>query len=380
VLYFDHNATTPLSPAARTAWLRAADELVGNPSSQHRLGRRADHAMEEARAVFADALQCDPADIVWTSGATEASNQVFHHVLGESPAETPVWVSAIEHPCVLEPARILFGERLALIPATPNGAVDADWIADRLKNDRPALVAVMAANNETGVLQPWPQIRDLCREHGAPFFCDAAQWIGKMPTDELGDCDFVSGSAHKFGGPRGVGFLKCPSGSTIKPLIVGGPQEESRRAGTENLPGIAAAAAALRERLKTTTREDVRRRTTERDRLETELLDALPGAEVIAAGAPRLWNTSMLLMPAIGCGIRWVVKLDKLGCAVSTGSACSSGKEVVSHVLAAMGVPNARASHAVRFSSGWDVSQDDRATLVEKARACHDALFAQISS
>src|SRR5207302_7708139 len=144
-------------------------------------------------------------------------------------------------------ARLHFAKRHAFIPATAAGLADVGWLADALKKKRPALVGVMAANNETGVLQPWREVRALCREHGVPFFCDAAQWIGKLPADGLGGCDFMSGCAHKIGGPQGVGFSKVPA--RFQPLIVGGPQEDGRRAGTENVAGALAMIAALEERI-----------------------------------------------------------------------------------------------------------------------------------
>jgi cysteine desulfurase len=247
--------------------------------------------------------------------------------------------------------------------------VELDWLADALRSARPALVAIMAANNETGALQPWREVLALCRAREVPFFCDAAQWLGKQPSLGLGDCDWLTGSAHKFGGPRGVGFLKVPSALGITPLLRGGPQEEKRRAGTENVPGALAMVAALQERethLSMAGAGD--QRSAARNRFERELLAALPGAEIIAANVPRLWNTSCALMPEADCQSRWVVKLDKLGAAVSTGSACASGKEEPSHVLRAMGLAPAEAARALRFSSGWETKASDWAALVEKLR------------
>src|SRR5204863_5579657 len=165
---------------------------------------------------------------------------------GTSAAE--VWVSAAEHPCVLEPARFHFAKRLRLIPVARDGVVDLTWLEGKLKRSRPALIAIMAANNETGALQPWREALKLCREREVEFFCDAAQWIGKLPAAGLGQCDWVSGAAHKFGGPRGVGFLKVPANLSITALIRGGAQEELRRAGTENVAGVLAMLAALHVR------------------------------------------------------------------------------------------------------------------------------------
>ncbi len=155
MIYFDHNATTPMLPEARQAWLEATEKFIGNPSSPHRVGARADAALTEARAKLARFLGCDPLDLVWTSGATEANNMALHHFASSSATEKEVWISAIEHPCVIETAKHYFPKALRPIPSTPSGVVDLDWLSDHLAQARPALISVMAANNETGVLQPW---------------------------------------------------------------------------------------------------------------------------------------------------------------------------------------------------------------------------------
>lgn len=374
MVYFDHNATTPLLPEARAAWLDAVEQFVGNPSSPHRLGARADAALKEAREKLAAFLGCDPADLVWTSGATESNNMVLHHVARTVPPHAEVWVSSIEHPCALEAAAFHFRSRVHLIPATRAGVIDLDWLTRQLAHRQPGLVAVMAANNETGVLQPWAKALALCRECKVPFFCDAAQWVGKLPARGLGDCDFVSGSAHKFGGPRGVGFLKCPAGRPVTPLFLGGGQEEGRRAGTENVAGVLAMMAALeaRERRLSAQHHDERRAW--RTNFEKALIDALPGSQIVGAGSERLWNTVSALMPDTDCQQRWVVKLDRFGYAVSTGSACASGKEDPSHVLLAMGYRPAEASRMLRFSSGWETTEADWAALLRGLQQAHGSL------
>jgi len=260
---------------------------------------------------------------------------------------------------VLEPAQFHFGKRLRLIPATRDGLADAAWIEAELKRLRPVLLVLMAANNETGALQPWQDVLRLCHEHAVPFFCDAVQWFGKLPADGFGECDWVSGSAHKFGGPRGVGFLKVPRRVSVVPLLRGGPQEETRRAGTENVAGVLAMIAALEHREKQIAAGEHHERDKLRQEFERRLIAALPGSEIVSANAPRLWNTVSALMPEADCQQRWVVKLDKLGFAVSTGSACSSGREEPSHVLRAMGCSAAEAGRALRFSAGWETTQDD---------------------
>lgn len=369
--YFDHNATAPLSPSARAAWLEAVERFPANPSSPHRLGARAEAALNEARAVAAERLGCLPFDLVWTSGATEAANAVFHHAARTGDGEA--WVSAIEHPCVLAAARRWFGPRVRLLPVTPAGVLDLDQLADSLRRGRPALVAVMAANNETGVLQPWREVLRLCRAHGVPLACDAAQWVGRLPATGLGECDFVIGSGHKFGGPPGVGFLKVPRG--FQPLLVGGPQEGGRRAGTENLPGILALVARWRECERRLAAGEVASRERRRDEFIAALRATLPGVTVLGETAPRLWNTVAALMPPVPDGRRrWVVQLDKLGFAVSTGSACASGKEQPSHVLRAMGVPPEAADRMLRFSAGWETTAEDWAALGAGIQQAHAAL------
>ena len=364
MIYFDHNATTPLLPEARRAWLDACENFVGNPSSPHRLGSRADNALNEAREKLAALLGCHSSEIVFTSGATESNNTVLQHIARHWTSNAQAWVSAIEHPCVLEPARFHFGKRLQTIPVTRAGVVDLTWLETKLKRKRPALIAIMAANNETGALQPWREALKLCRGKEVEFFCDAAQWIGKLAASGLGECDWVSGAAHKFGGPRGVGFLKVPSNLSIVPLIRGGPQEELRRAGTENVAGVLAMMSALELREKQIRNSEQKPVFTQREKFERELVAALAGSEIVSAQTPRLWNTVSASMPEADCQQRWVVKLDKLGFAVSTGSACSSGKEEPSHVLQAMGYSPADAGRVLRFSAGWRTTADDWRSLL----------------
>jgi cysteine desulfurase len=376
MLYFDHNATTPLSGRARAAWLEAADQFPGNPSSHHRIGSRAEKALTGARERLAKILGCNPPDLVWTSGASESSNTVFHHFARGAGGKGAVWISAIEHPCVLASAQHYFGERLRFIPVTHDGMVNLDWLAEELHHERPGLVALMAANNETGVLQPWRETLAMCRAHEVPFFCDAVQWIGKLPGAGLGECDFASGSAHKFGGPKGVGFLKCPADVMIEPLIRGGPQEDGRRAGTENVAGIVAMLAALDERETALDEGGHTLRESWRTEFEREMLERLPGATVVGAAQPRLWNTVSALMPETDCRQRWVVKLDKAGYAVSTGSACSSGKESPSHVLQAMGFSPSETGRVLRLSSGWETTREQWTELLEALVRVHSNLAA----
>ncbi len=352
--YFDHNASSPLLPVARAAWLEAEERYPGNPSSQHRIGARAERALDHARERLARLLDCAPANVIWTSGATEACNTALRHAIASSPPDTELWVSAIEHPAVLITARTLARDRVRTIPVDAQGRVELEWLRENLRRARPALVAVMAANNESGVLQPWLAAREVCAEHGVTFFCDATQWCGRLPGRGLGSSGWVAGSAHKFGGPRGVGFLTCPPGEAFRPLLLGGGQQAGHRAGTENVAGVLALVAALEwSEQQVAAGGDTARREI-RDRFERQLVEAVPGGWVNGAEAERLWNTSSVVLPAADCRQRLVVKLDKAGFAVSTGSACASGSEQPSPVLTAMGLTAADASRAVRFSAGWE--------------------------
>ena len=372
VIYFDHNATSPICGVARDAWLAACERFPANPASPHRLGTRAEAALESARQSAAEFLECSPLDIVWTSGATEANNALFHHASIDAPG--PVWVSAIEHPSVLEAARTFCGGRVNLIPVTSNGVVDLNWISENLNRTRPALIAVMAANNETGVLQPWKEALQLCRVREVPFACDAAQWIGKMPAAGLGHCDFVTGCAHKFGGPIGIGFMKVPL--NFRPFILGGSQEDGRRAGTQNVAATLSMIAAwqLREQQIATREHNIRERW--RNRFIERVQKELPEFEVLGANVPRLWNTVSALMPEMeDCRRRWVVRLDKAGFAVSTGSACASGKEKPSHVATAMGLGPDRSDRLLRFSAGWESTREDWDALTQTViEVCRSAM------
>jgi cysteine desulfurase len=371
VLYFDHNATSPLCDAARSAWLEATERFIGNPSSPHRLGSRADFAIETARAEMAALIGGQPSNLFWTSGATESNNTVLHYC-SLLPGEA--WVSAIEHPSVLEPARRYFRGRLLTIPVDSLGVVDLQWITDHLQTGaRPAIIAVMAANNETGVLQPWRELISLCEEFSVTLLCDASQWIGKLPTDGMGRCTYLTGCAHKFGGPVGVGFLHASR--ALEPLLFGGPQEQGLRAGTENLAGIVATVAALKSRSNQVDEVFLQERTGLRGQVIERIQLRLPEVRVLGAD-DCLWNTISFVMPEIDCRQRWVVKVDKLGAAVSTGSACSSGKEKTSHVLDAMGLQASEAARVLRISAGWETTAADWDALIEILCAAAEELRA----
>lgn len=361
--YFDHNATTPLSPAARAAWLRASDQHWHNASSLYREAGLTSQALESAREQFADLLGVEPERVLFTSGATESNNTLFAGLSKCLPADGVVAISAIEHPSVREAARAWLGRgRVIEIPVDDQGVVQPEVLQGILRQHSPALVSLMAANNESGVLQPWEELLKICRESGARFHSDAAQWIGKQPAEQLGTCDYLTGSAHKFGGPKGIGFLILADAEESFPLLHGGPQENSRRAGTENYPAIAAMVAALEA---ATDKMDAAQsaQSRHRDRFEARMKAAFPGLRVISENAPRLSNTSLLVMPRHD-NLKWLTRLTRRGFAISTGSACSSGKEGSSVVVQALGASWEELKRVVRVSSGPDTSAEDWQALV----------------
>ena len=355
VPYFDHNATTPLVPVARDAWLKAQDEAWQNPSSSYRAAVQVKLRLEAAREKLALVLGGEAEHYVFTSGATEAANLVLAHWARVLPADAVVALNPTEHPCVRDAALYYFGDRVRWLDVNRAGVVSVEIV--KAVVGRVGAVAIMAANNETGVIQPWVEIAAVCRSACVPYFCDASQWLGKLPAGGLGDVDFVIGAAHKFGGPKGVGFLKIGAQAEGLRGQLGGAQERGHRAGTEGFSGIAAMVAALAEvEQKKMLLETERLRW--REAFEKAALAAVPGAQVVGAGADRLWNTVSLLMPH-GENHRWVARLDKRGFQVSTGSACTTGKEGPSHVLAAMSYTAKEAKRVIRVSAGWETGADD---------------------
>jgi len=219
---------------------------------------------------------------------------------------------------------------------------------------------VMAANNETGVLQPWREVAELCRNYSVPFHSDAAQWIGKLPAGELGGCDFLTGSGHKFSGGKGVGFMVVPEGLDDFQGFMGGPQEDGRRAGTENLPAVMAMVAALTEREDSLLEDVAATQGARRDDFEHRISGL--GVKLIGASGPRLWNTSMFVLPHTK-NLKWLTRLSQLGFSVSTGSACSAGKGNPSRVMSAMGLDFEEMGRVMRISGGWETTADDWAAL-----------------
>ncbi len=372
-LYFDYNATSPLFPHARTALLEACDRHWQNPSSLYPSAHEVKGLIEECREAIAQTLGVgNPERIVFTSGATEANNLVLAHCGAANPSRR-ILVGAVEHPSVWEPARHHFPEWIEAIPVDKNGAADLDALKESLeRNSSVSLVTLMAANNETGVKQPWQDAGALCREKGVPFHCDATQWIGKLPADSLGECDWLSGSAHKFGGPKGVGFLVVPEGLRhLSSSQRGGPQENRLRAGTENYPAIAAMQAALARANSLISNQEILARS--RDGFEKRIQESIPELRICGSEAPRLWNTSLFVLPQHR-NLKWITRLNDLGVHLSTGSACSSGKGNPSHVMEAMGLGYDEMGRVLRVSSGWETSPEDWTALAEALEEVHASL------
>lgn len=356
--YFDHNATSPMTAAAREEWLRVETSHWHNPSSLYREAGIAKRLLEDLREEVADRLGSDePERVVFTSGATEANNAVMRFAARQGRGRAVI--SPIEHPSVGESALAEFSD-VGELRLADDGAVGANELPD----GEVALVSVMAANNETGGIQPWREIALRCAEMGAWYHCDAAQWIGKLDSRSLGSCDFVSGCAHKFGGPKGVGFLLLPeevaTGDGLRfSSLSGGPQENRHRAGTENLPAIAAMLAAWRERDELVSGDGfVDRRGEDRDQFESDLCARIEGCEIVAKNSERLWNTSMLIVPAHS-NLKWLTRLSRRGFSISTGSACSAGKGNPSHVMEAMGLDHDQMGRVLRISGGWETTTED---------------------
>ncbi|XIA62714.1 cysteine desulfurase family protein [Bradyrhizobium sp. TZ2] len=373
-VYLDWNATTPLRPEARQA-MAAAWEVAGNPSSVHAEGRQARRLVEDARAAIAAAVAARPQDVVFSSGGTEANVLALTPGLrrGAGDPVRRLLVSAIEHTSVLSGGRFP-AEAIGTIKVTGSGLVDLGQLRGLIADGPPALVSVMLANNETGAVQPVGEIADVVHEAGGLLHVDAIQALGKIPFDiKSMQADLITLSAHKIGGPKGVGALvMAEEVQGLEPLLRGGGQELGRRAGTENVAGIAAFGAAVRAAM-ARLQGDADRLQGLRNRLEAGLKQT-PGMILFSADAPRLPNTTLFSVPGLRAETA-VIGFDLGGIAVSSGSACSSGKVQPSHVLAAMGVDKELAQGAVRISLGWSTSEADIDLALEAWRKLADGLL-----
>ncbi|PKN57758.1 MAG: cysteine desulfurase [Deltaproteobacteria bacterium HGW-Deltaproteobacteria-14] len=350
-IYLDYNATAPVLPAARAAMVAALDSAFGNPSSKHWAGRAAHAVIKEARAAIARLAGAEPDHVVFTSGATEA----IHQVIRSQPAGRLV-CGAVEHPAVFG-AAALYGREVTRVAPLRHGPITAAAVLAAVDDGPPpALVCVMAANNETGIVNSVDDLIAPLRERGVPLLVDAVQYAGKLPIR----CapDYLVVAAHKFGGPKGAGALVVHPTAPLAALFDGGGQERGKRSGTEPVPAIAgfgAAAAWTIERLATLTV----RYATLRDRLETGLLAALPGSFVVGREAARLPNTSSFVLPPGVESEAVMSHLNRAGVAVSAGSACHSGSVLPSPVLLAAGLTPDETFRALRLSLGHGTTDDE---------------------
>ncbi len=365
-VYLDHNASSPLRPEAQEAVRLAMDPSFGNPSSLHAEGRTARGIVERARQQLAELVAVSTSEIVFTSGGSEAIATAVHGVCSRAPAQLRrLVVSAIEHSAVLQAARLeeTRGFEVVTVPCDRDGRIELRAFAQALESGA-ALACLQWANNETGVIQPVEEAGRACRRAGVPFFVDAVQAAGKIELLPWRvHADLVALSAHKMGGPQGVGALLVRDGIVLTALIGGGTQEMRRRAGTASVPALAGFGVAARS-ANSKLRIDSERLLRLRAKLETRLRGMFPEIRFHGQAAPRLPNTVNFALPNVS-GELLTIALDLEGCAVSTGSACASGAVEPSHVIQAMGFDEREARGAVRVSFGWSTTAEELDRFLE---------------
>ena len=350
MIYLDNNATTRVAPEVVEAMLPYLKDFYGNPSSMYEFARQAETAIERARTALAALLGADPREIVFTSCGTESDNTAIWAALRANPDKRHLITTRVEHAAVKNLGTFLSnnGYRVTFVPVDGKGRLDRDYLLDHLSDDT-AIVSVMWANNETGVIFPVEEIAAQVREKGIVFHTDAVQAVGKIPID-LGQnaIDMLSLSGHKLHGPKGIGALYVRKGTRFSPFLIGGHQEGGRRGGTENVASIAGLGRAS-ELAAANMHEEITRVQTLRDALETGILARVPNAMVNGDRDNRLPNTANISFEYIE-GESILLMLDALGICASSGSACTSGSLEPSHVLRAMGVPFTAAHGSIRFS------------------------------
>ncbi|MBQ1898532.1 MAG: cysteine desulfurase [Ruminococcus sp.] len=368
-IYADNAATTRMSEAAIKAMTDCAKSYWGNPSSLYTIGQKAKELLEEARADIARIINAEPREILFTSGGSEADNQalISAAMLGKKQGKTHIISSAFEHHAILHTLKRLEqnGLSVTLLPVHENGVVDPEELKEAI-DDNTCLVTVMTANNEIGTIQPIKELGSICRERGVLFHTDAVQAVGHIPLDvKAQNIDMLSASAHKFHGPKGVGFLYAKKGVRLSNLIEGGAQERGKRAGTENLPGILSMVAALKEAVAGMDKhaEHMKR---VRDHL-IKGLSQIPHSALNGEAERRLAGNVNFSFEGIE-GESLLILLDQRGISASSGSACTSGALDPSHVLLAIGRIHDVAHGSLRLSIGEDITMEDADYIIENVR------------
>lgn len=367
-VYLDHNATTPLDSRVLEAMQPYLKECFGNASSIHQYGRQAKLALEDSRALIAKLIGARPEEIIFTSGGTESDNLALRGIARQK-GKGHIITSSIEHHAVLRTCTALAadGFTVTCLPVDSQGVVDPDEVKRSIRRDT-ILISVMLANNETGVIEPIPEIGMIAREHGIPLHCDAVQALGKIPVDTSSlRVDLLSLSAHKIYGPKGIGVLFVREGVHLSPLITGGHHERGLRAGTENVAAIVGFARAMEMAVDELDiyRSHVRKL---RNKLESELLAGIEGVTLHSAGADRLAHTSCMGFAAVEAE-SILLHLDLKGIAASSGSACTTGEPEPSHVLTAMGVSPEIAQGTIRISLGRENTEEEIDYTIEAIKA-----------
>ena len=365
-VYMDNNATKKTDPQVLEEMLPYFCDLYGNPSSMHSFGGQVGQKINQARESIANLLKCKPSEIIFTSGGTESDNAAIIGTLSSYPQRRKIITSRVEHPAVLTTCRELEGRgyTIAEIPVDKDGRFDMDVFSHELDDDT-AIVSIMWANNETGVIFPIEQIAKMCKEKNVPFHTDAVQAVGKIPIDlEKNNIDLLSISGHKLHGPKGIGVLYVRKGTRLSPFILGGHQEHGRRAGTENTASIVGLGKACELAEKYMHEENTRVKAM-RDRLEKGILKSCPDCMVNGCTDSRLPNTTNISFEYIE-GEAILLMMDRFKICASSGSACTSGSLEPSHVLRAMGIPFTAAHGSIRFSLSRYNTEEEVDFIIDK--------------
>ena len=365
-IYFDNNATTKVADEVFEAMGPFLTNLYGNPSSMHTFGGQVEKHIRNSREQIAELLGCDSSEIIFTSGGTESDNAAIKGVLSALPEKKKIITTRVEHPAVLSTCREIqsLGYKLIELGVDREGQIDLDELESEVDDDT-AIVTIMYANNETGVIFPIDKIAEIVKAKGAVFHTDAVQAVGKIPLNlEQGNIDLLSLSGHKLHAPKGIGVLHIRKGTRISPFIVGGHQEKNRRAGTENVAGIVALGKACQLAAKEIVQENTKVKKL-RDKLENAILKTCAGAMLNGDKINRLPNTCNISFEFIE-GEAILLLLDQFGICASSGSACTSGSLEPSHVLRAMGVPFTAAHGSIRFSLSRYNTENEVDFVIEK--------------